>query len=387
MVQLVFVLDPAQDADRVFHAGFVDIDRLEPPLQRRVLLDVFLVFVERGGADAMQLATRQRGLEQIARIHAAFARASTDQRMHLVDEQDNLALGALHFVEHRLEPFLELAAIFGARDQRAHVERHQRAALEAVGHVAIGDPQCKAFGDRGLTGAGFADQGGIVLGPAGEDLHGPADLLVTADDGIELAVACRLRQVAGVFLHRIVAFFRARAVRGASAGYFLNRGLERLGIDPGSLERLARVIVRQCESLQQALDGNEAVARLFRQLFRAVERAHRIIVEPRRLLRTAARYRGHLGQHVVDFGNCHARIAARALDQLRRHALLVVEQRLEQVRGRDPLMVQADGDGLRSLEKTLGAVGELFEIHANTPITNCRPNMVLRLCNTSPVAK
>jgi len=307
--------------------------------------------------------------------------------MHLVDKQDNLALGALHFVEHRLEPLLELAAIFGAGNQRAHVERHQRAALEAVGHVAIGDPQCKAFGDRGLTGAGFADQGGIVLGPAGEDLHGPADLLVTADDGIELAVACRLRQVAGVFLHRIVAFFRARAVRGAPTGHFLNRGLERFGIDPGSFERLARVIVRQCERLQQTLDGDEAVACLFRQLFRAVERAHRIIVEPRRLLRTAARYRGDLGQRVVDFGNCHARIAARALDQLRRHALLVVEQRLEQVRGRDPLMVQADGDGLRSLEKTLGAVGELFEIHANTPITNCRPNMVLRLCNTSPVAK
>ena len=193
----------------------------------------------------------------------------------------------------------------------------------------------------------------------------------------------RLRQVAGVFLHRVVAFFRARAAGGAAAGHS-DRGLKRLGVDPRRFQRLTGVIVGQCQRLQQPLDGHEAVAGLFRQLFRAVERAHRIIVEPRRLLRTAARYRGHFGQRVVDFGNCHARIAAGALDQLRRHALLVVEQRLEQVRGRDPLMVQADGDGLRSLEKTLGAVGELFEIHANTPITNCRPNMVLRLCNTSP---
>ena len=32
-----------------------------------------------------------------------------------------LAVG--HFLEHRLEPLLELAAVLGAGDQRAHVER------------------------------------------------------------------------------------------------------------------------------------------------------------------------------------------------------------------------------------------------------------------------
>jgi hypothetical protein len=56
-----------------------------------------------------------------------------DQRVHLVDEQDDLALGALHLVEHGLQPLLELAAIFGAGDQRAHVERDQRRSLRLSG--------------------------------------------------------------------------------------------------------------------------------------------------------------------------------------------------------------------------------------------------------------
>ena len=99
----------------------------------------------------------------------------------------------LDLVDHALQPLLELAAIFRAGDQRAHVERQQLAVLEPVGHVAIGDAQRKPFGDRGLADAGLADQHRIVLGAAGQHLDGAADFLVAADDRVELAVARRLR--------------------------------------------------------------------------------------------------------------------------------------------------------------------------------------------------
>jgi hypothetical protein len=125
--------------------------------------------------------------------------------VHLVDEQDDLPFRALNLVEHAFQPLLELAAIFGAGDQAAHVERHQRAVLQRIGHVAIGDAQREAFGDRGLADARFADQHRVVLGAAGEDLDGAADFLVATDDRIELAVARRLGQVAGEFLERVVA--------------------------------------------------------------------------------------------------------------------------------------------------------------------------------------
>jgi hypothetical protein len=135
--------------------------------------------------------------------------------VHLVDEQDDLALGALHLVEHGLQALLELAAILGAGDQRAHVERQQRLVLQAFGHVAIDDAQRQAFDDRGLADAGLADQHRVVLG-AGQDLDGAADFLVAADHRIELALARRLGQVAGVLLQRLRRF-RPGAVGGAAA--------------------------------------------------------------------------------------------------------------------------------------------------------------------------
>ena len=69
--------------------GSLTKDRLEAARQRGVLLDVLAVFVERGRADAMQLAARQRGLQQVGGVHRAVGLAGADQRVHLVDEQDD----------------------------------------------------------------------------------------------------------------------------------------------------------------------------------------------------------------------------------------------------------------------------------------------------------
>ena len=58
------------------------------------------------------------------------------------------------------------------------------------------------------------------------------------------------------------------------------------------------------------------------------------------------------------------RVAARRLDQARGHALLVVEQRLHQMRRRDPLVMFAHRDRLRRLQEAACPIGEFLEIHA-----------------------
>ena len=209
MVKLVLLLEAAQDRDSIGNARLADENGLEAPLQRCVLLDIFAILIERGRADAVQLAARQRRLQQIAGVHRPFGLPGADERVHLVDEQDDLARGLLHVVEHALQALLELAAIFRAGDHCAEVERQQALVLDAVGHVAVGDAQGEALGDGGLADARLADQYGIVLGPACEDLNRAADFLVAADDGIELALACSLGEVAGIFLQRVVAVFGA----------------------------------------------------------------------------------------------------------------------------------------------------------------------------------
>src|SRR4051812_13042206 len=120
---LVLVLQAAQDRDRVLDARLVNEHRLEAPRQRRVLLDVLLVLIERGRADAMQLAARQRGLEQVGGVHRTVGLARSDQRVHLVDEKDDAAIRGRDLAQDSLEPLLKLAAIFRAGNQGAHVER------------------------------------------------------------------------------------------------------------------------------------------------------------------------------------------------------------------------------------------------------------------------
>ena len=92
VVNLVAFAQAAQDRNRVLDRRLADQHRLEAPLERRILLDVLAVFVERRRADGVQLAARQHRLQHLRRVHRAFGRAGADDGMQLVDEEDDLAL-------------------------------------------------------------------------------------------------------------------------------------------------------------------------------------------------------------------------------------------------------------------------------------------------------
>ncbi|OQB98583.1 MAG: hypothetical protein BWX79_03288 [Alphaproteobacteria bacterium ADurb.Bin100] len=61
VMHFVPFLQTAQDGDGIFHVGLVHIYRLEAAFQGGILFHMLLVFVERGGADAMQFPPRQGG--------------------------------------------------------------------------------------------------------------------------------------------------------------------------------------------------------------------------------------------------------------------------------------------------------------------------------------
>ena len=69
-------------------------------------------------------------------------------------------------------------------------------------------------------------------------------------------------------------------------------------------------------------------------------------------------------QRRIGFAHGRRRIAPRRADEAGGHALLILEQRLQEMFRSNPLMVHADGDGLGGLKEALRAVCELFEIHA-----------------------
>ena len=98
--------------------------------------------------------------------------------------------------------------------------------LEPFRHVAADDALGQAFDDGRLADAGLADQHRVVLGAPRQHLDDAANLLVAADDRIELALGGQLGQVAAVFFQGFVG--RLGVLRGDAlmAAHFLQGGHE-----------------------------------------------------------------------------------------------------------------------------------------------------------------
>src|SRR4051794_15891035 len=195
VVRLVPVAQALEDLDGVRDARLAHLDRLEAAFQGRVLLDVLAVLVERGGTDRLQLAAGQHRLEDAGGVDRALGRTRTHEGVDLVDEQDDVAAGA-DLLEHLLQALFEVAAVPGARDQRSQVQRVELLVLESLGHLALDDALSQTLDNSGLADTGLPDQDRVVLGPPGEDLHDPLDLLLPTDDRIQLALTRLLGEVA-----------------------------------------------------------------------------------------------------------------------------------------------------------------------------------------------
>ncbi len=124
--------------------------------------------------------------------------------MELVDEQDDLALGLAYLVHDGLHALLELAAELGARHHGAEVEGNDALILECPRNVCGDDLLRETLCDGGLADARVADEHRVVLRPAAQDLDDALDLVVAADDGIELALAREVGEIAAVAFEGLV---------------------------------------------------------------------------------------------------------------------------------------------------------------------------------------
>ncbi len=88
----------------------------------------FLYSAQVVARDRAQLAARERGLEQVGGVAGAGSAARADQRVRLVDEQDDRLGRGLHLVDHRAQAVLELAlhARAGLRGARCRACRARR---------------------------------------------------------------------------------------------------------------------------------------------------------------------------------------------------------------------------------------------------------------------
>ena len=137
----------------------------------------------------------QRRLQDVGGVERPFGRTGADQRVQLVDEDDDVrVVGQL--LHDRLEALFELTAILRAGDNQRDVERENALVGEEMRHVAVDDLLRQPLDDGGLADARLADQHGVVLGAAAQHLLDPLELVIAADQRIELVLHRRLGQVA-----------------------------------------------------------------------------------------------------------------------------------------------------------------------------------------------
>mmetsp|Transcript_10904 Transcript_10904/g.31281 ORF Transcript_10904/g.31281 Transcript_10904/m.31281 type:complete len:215 (-) Transcript_10904:328-972(-) len=198
MVDFIALLEAAENADGVLDGWLGHHDLLKPAFQCLVLLNVLLVLLEGGRADAPQFASGKKRFQEIRRVHGTRRGPCTDNSMDLVDEEHDVTIALLDLAQDGLEAFLELAPVLCPGDKSTHVQGYKAALLEGIRDVAGDDSLSQALGNRGLSYSRLPQEDWVVLRPAAQDLHRPPDLVIPSNHWVQFAVHCGPGQVLAI---------------------------------------------------------------------------------------------------------------------------------------------------------------------------------------------
>ena len=294
--------------------------------------------------------------------------------MQLVDEQHRVVRVA-QLLDDLLEPLLELAAVLRAGDEAADVERQHALVGQRLGHVAGDDALRQTLRDGRLADAGLADQRRVVLGPAAQDLDDALDLLLAADDRVDLARAHGVRQVDAQLVDR--------GRLGRALGLRRGSGAGRLAQDADDL--VAHLVEVDAEALEHARGDALALADQAQQ---QVLRADVVVAQAARLVDgqlddpLGARRQADFADDgpiaaaddELDGGPDLGQLDVHVLEDARGDALALTHQAEQQVLGPDVVVVEPLRLVLSKRQDLARAVRELVEaIHGLSDATKVDP--------------
>ena len=314
------------------------------------------------------------GFRMLRGVDRAFGRTGSDERVDLVDEQDDVAAGA-DLLEHLLQPLLEVAAVAGAGDEGAEVEGVELLARQRLGHVAGDDLLGQALDDGRLADAGLADQHRVVLRAPGEHLHDALHLAEAADHRVELLLAGELREVATELVEDLAAALVALglrlrtggrrrgglrlALRALVAGQELDDLLAHAGEVGAELdEHLGGDAFALADEAEEDVLGADVVVA---ELQRLAQRQLEHLLRPRREGDVAGRRRAALADDVLHLVADGLERDAERLERLGGDAFALVDEPEEDVLGADVGVVEEACFLLRQHHDPAGPVGEAFE--------------------------
>ncbi len=236
------------------------------------------------------------------------------------------------------------------------------------GHVAGDDALREAFDDGGFADAGLADQHRIIFRAAGEHLDDAADFFVAADDGIELAAARLLGQIASVALQRLVLGFGilvGHLLRAADHGERFQDGV--VGGAVAGEDLLRGVALEMRDREQQVFGGNVFVLEIRRFFESLVEQFVGLVRE--RGLGGASGNFGKFFELAINLGQHGLRANADLLQDGRHNAFLVFEQGRKQVQRQQFRVAVLGGQFVRTLDSFLRFDGKFVPADGHNSIS------------------
>ena len=189
----------AQDVDRFFEARLRHVDLLKSAGKRMIFLENAAIFRVGRRSDAANVSIGKHRLDQVGCVHdPTRCRAGADNCMNFINKQDRSGIVS-NLGDDCFEAFLEIAPIFCAGDQGAHIQRINSTVTQNFRHTLFGDHPGQAFGQSGLADTGFADIKRIVLSSPAKNLNRSLYFQFPANQRVDLAIDCHLIQVARVF--------------------------------------------------------------------------------------------------------------------------------------------------------------------------------------------
>ena len=195
VVGLVAGAQALEDFNGFLNGRLAHENALEAAFQGGIFFDELAVFVQRSGADHLEFAAGERGLEDVGRVHGALGAAGADEAMQLIHEQNHI-FDAADFIHDRLDAFLELAAVFCAGHHQRQIQRDDALAEKQFRNFAVHDGLGQSFGNRRFAHAGFAQQCRIIFGAPAQDAHDALDFIGAADHRVQRALLRQCGQIA-----------------------------------------------------------------------------------------------------------------------------------------------------------------------------------------------
>gem|GEM_PF-6865395 len=181
------------DSDRF--TWFVDIDFLESALESRILFDIFLVLSECCCADDTNLPPSHCRFEDISSIECPFGSSGSDNRMNLVDKENDFIFHLRCLIDNLFDSSFELSSILGSSNHPAEIETHNSLVLHSEWDIALGDTKCKPLDNGGFPDSRLSNETGIIFRFAIDDGNKAFDFHISTDDDIDFARCSFGRQI------------------------------------------------------------------------------------------------------------------------------------------------------------------------------------------------